>query len=64
MCIECCCPLRTSAEYWPGFVFLYPRAGSGEAETIVLGRGHLDRDVDSPENTPCLRAGSSEVELW
>jgi hypothetical protein len=41
-----------------------PEAGSGEAETVVLGRGNLGRDEDSPENTPCPRVGSGEAELW
>jgi hypothetical protein len=40
-----------------------PEVGSGEAKTSVLGRGDLDRHEDSPENTPCLRAGSGEAEL-
>jgi hypothetical protein len=36
-------------------------AGSGEATTAVLGKGDLDRDENSPKNTPCPRAGSSEA---
>jgi hypothetical protein len=41
-----------------------PETSSNEVETAVLGRGDLDQDEDSPENTPCARADSSEAELW
>jgi hypothetical protein len=41
-----------------------PEAGSGEAETSVLGGGDLDRDDDTPESIPCPRASSGEVEFW
>jgi hypothetical protein len=39
-----------------------PEVGSGEAETVVLGWGDLDRDEDSLENTPRPRTGSGEAE--
>jgi hypothetical protein len=38
--------------------------GSGEAETIVPGRGNLGRDEDSPEYVPCPKADSGKAELW
>jgi hypothetical protein len=41
-----------------------PETGSGEAETVVLGRRGLDWDMDSSEYVPCPRAGSGEAELW
>jgi hypothetical protein len=42
----------------------FPETGSVEAETVVLGRGYLDRDEDFSENTPCSRAGLGEAGPW
>jgi hypothetical protein len=63
MRIECLCLLRPSSETRLG-LSSSPKTGLGEAETLVLGRGDLGRDEDSPEYVPCSRAGSSETELW
>jgi hypothetical protein len=41
-----------------------PDTGSGEAETVVLGREDLGWDEDSTEYVPCQRAGPGEAELW
>ena len=38
--------------------------GSGEAETVVMGREDLGWDEDSTEYVPCPRQGPGEAKLW
>jgi hypothetical protein len=63
MHIECSCPLWTSAESCPRFVFL-TRGGLGRGgDCCSGGKGpRLGRGF-SPKNTPYPRAGSGEAGL-